>query len=111
MKNKLGKTRGKMKRSNVAANAARFSKRFTDNPNLKFRDISDEAYRYYTYSGLATIVIRNPVALAVMASSMVHDIGSHDAHRIVDVNGVTHYISAGWLTVSWKNKSGKACKF
>lgn len=66
----------------------------------KFIDISTEQYRNYVFStphGLVTIHIANPDKLHVSSSG---------GHRLLDVDGVSHYIPSGWLKLEWKAKPG-----
>lgn len=89
-----------------------FSLRFTDNPLLKFQDISDEQYRSYVFSDGQTVTVESPVAVAVSTSSVRPRYGSYHSHRVVDNAGTVHYIPAGWLKLTWRNKPGtKPCKF
>lgn len=92
--------------------AQEFSAKFTNNPELQFQDIGDEDWREYLYPGGNTLTIKDPVALAVSVSSSAPKVGSQQSHRVVDHAGVCHYVSPGWLAVSWKVLSGrKPCSF
>jgi hypothetical protein len=72
--------------------------------NLVFADISNEAYRtYYFPTGETTIT--EPVKLNVKRKP------EGDSHRIIDAAGVSHYVPAGWLRLSWKGKNGEAYNF
>lgn len=71
---------------------------------LEFADISNESYRTYTFpTGSVTIV--NPVNLNVKRKP------EGDSHRLVDADGVAHYVPAGWILLSWKGKNGEAFSF
>ena len=89
-----------------------FSAKFTDNPGLKFQDISDEIFRSYVFPDGQVVNVESPVAVAISVSSVRPRHGSCHSHRVVDESGSVHYIPAGWLKLSWKNKTGtKPCKF
>ncbi len=64
---------------------------------LKFTDISSEATRRYQYRGEEFITVDNPIALNVSKAG---------GHRILDGQGVSHYIPKGWIGLSWKAKEG-----
>lgn len=78
--------------------------RFTDSISLglKFKSIEDEEWRRYDFldgkSGTMTLVLEDPVALAVSESG---------SHRIFTADGISHYIPAGWAHLYWKVKPGK----
>lgn len=89
-----------------------FSARFTDNPALKFSDISSEQYREYEFPNNVRIEINHPVAVTVSVSSVKPAVGSPHSHRVVDSVGRTHYIPSGWVRLLWAVKDGeKACSF
>jgi len=58
-----------------------------------FDDISTEQYREYVFPD-CTIKIENPVALNVNYSS--------GGHRVLDGNGISHYVPSGWRELKWK---------
>ena len=62
-----------------------------------FSDISSEEYREYDF-GAKVIRLDAPVALNVSDSG---------GHRVFTEDGMSHYIPAGWLHLSWKTKTGK----
>jgi len=64
--------------------------------NLKFTDISTEAVRRYQYL-VENITIDNPIAL---------NISKAGGHRILDGQGLSHYIPKGWIHLTWKAKEG-----
>lgn len=68
----------------------------------QFTNISSEEYREYTVltdKGLPyKIRINQPTDLSVSASG---------GHRLLDAEGVSHYIPAGWVHLSWKAKAGQ----
>ena len=57
-----------------------------------FVDISSEMYREYVYQN-GTVVIEGPQWLSVSNSG---------GHRILDNQGVSHYIPPGWIHLFWK---------
>ena len=71
---------------------------FTNNPALEFRDITTELYRTYKFPGNEFVTIENPIAINVSKSG---------GHRIVDNQGKSHYIPAGYLAITWKVKDGQ----
>lgn len=71
---------------------------FVNASELEFSDISSEESRQYDFSGGESVVITNPLKLNVSASG---------GHRIFDAFGVSHYIPAGWLHLSWETKPGQ----
>jgi len=64
--------------------------------NYDFTDISSEQYRSYEFID-KVIIIKKPAFLAV----------SKSGHRILDEEGVSHYIPYGWKHLSWKVKEGE----
>lgn len=64
---------------------------------ISFTDISSEIYRVYEFSG-NKVKIDMPVALHVS------DRGSH---RVLDAQGVSHYIPTGWIHLYWKVEDGQ----
>ena len=76
---------------------------YTDNPDLIFQDISTELWRKYQYPQGLEVKIQKPVAVCV--SNKHRDFGGN-GHRIVDDRGVSHYIPAGWIHLSWQAKEG-----
>ena len=71
---------------------------------LDWKDISDELERTYTFPGGHELTIRNPSKLSVK-SPLFGEVGG-GSHRIADMDGNGHYISYGWLGISWKVKPG-----
>lgn len=59
---------------------------------LKFSDISTEDFREYVYPDM-TIRIDNPTELNVAKSG---------GHRVLDAEGISHYIPTGWRHLRWK---------
>lgn len=68
-----------------------------NNTDLKFVDISSEAYRRYTFPGGDTVTITEPTQLNVNAGG----------HRILDASETSHYIPKGWIHLEWKAKAGQ----
>jgi len=60
---------------------------------LIFTDISSEEYREYLFPQGASVLIQNPTHLHVSKSG---------GHRILDANGVSHYVPKGWIHLRWK---------
>lgn len=72
--------------------------RFENATDLEFEDISSERYREYRFPGGDVVRIETPLRLNVSESG---------GHRIFDVDGVSHYIPAGWIHLSWVAKDGE----
>ena len=70
---------------------------FNNATDLDFTDISSEQWREYRFLGGETIRIEAPQMLNVSESG---------GHRIFDGLGVSHYIPAGWIHLSWLVKEG-----
>ena len=70
---------------------------FKNDTDLVFDDISSEQYREYNFGKNGFVKINNPLKLNVSASG---------GHRLYDASGQSHYIPAGWISVSWKSKEG-----
>lgn len=60
-----------------------------------FVNISSEEFRVYNF-GNTEVKILDPLYLAV----------SKNGHRVLDGNGVSHYIPKGWIHLYWKAKIG-----
>ena len=63
-----------------------------DELERKWIDISSEEFRAYTFVKSA-VIINKPQHLNISDSG---------GHRILDGEGVSHYIPAGWTAISWK---------
>jgi len=72
---------------------------------LEFADISNESYRTYHFPDGSAVTIYDPLKLNVKRKL------NGDSHRIIDANGVSHYIPAGWNHLEWKGKNGEAYNF
>lgn len=72
-------------------------KQITNNSSLTFNSIEAEKYRKYEWSDGSVVRIILPVALHVSKSG---------GHRIMDIEGVSHYIPAGWVHLTWETKDG-----
>ena len=71
---------------------------FRNATDLEFTDISSEEWREYRFLGGETIRINAPQQLNVSESR---------GHRVFDGHGVSHYIPAGWIHLSWKVRDGE----
>ena len=69
-----------------------------NNTDYVFIDISSEMYRTYIYSDNTFFIINNPIALSVSESG---------SHRILDADGISHYIPKGYIHLCWKAKDGQ----
>jgi hypothetical protein len=69
----------------------------------QFTEISSEMYREYTFPAkeggrFVKVRINNPTHLSVSESG---------GHRLLDADGVSHYVPSGWVHLSWKAKEGQ----
>jgi hypothetical protein len=73
-----------------------------NNSSHKFTAIDSEEFRIYTVlndTGIPyKIRIDQPTHLAVSASG---------GHRLLDAQGISHYVPAGWVHLCWKAKEGQ----
>lgn len=60
---------------------------------MRQEDISVEAWREYVFATGPVYRIDNPKTL------YLKDGGT--AHRVMDANGVAHYVPAGWRVLRW----------
>ena len=65
--------------------------------DMKFSDISSEEYRTYKFPS-GDIHVKEPIALNVSKSG---------GHRVLDANGISHYVPSGWIHICWKAKDGQ----
>ena len=70
---------------------------FRNESTNKFVDNSSEEFRRYDFSGDAFVLIKEPLHLSVSAGG----------HRILDAQGICHYIPKGWIHLWWKVKEGQ----
>ncbi|WP_066765656.1 hypothetical protein [Sphingobium sp. CCH11-B1] len=63
---------------------------------FEFIDVSVEVSRTYTFP-TGTVTIDKPEKLHVSPSH---------SHRLIDADGRSHYVPAGWLHLSWTVKPG-----
>jgi hypothetical protein len=63
-----------------------------------FTDISSEEWRLYEFESGAKILIKSPTHLSVSK------IGGH---RLLDEDGISHYVPATWIHIAWKAKDDK----
>lgn len=66
----------------------------------EFVQINNEAWRQYDFPNGGRVVIEQPVKLNVKRSER------GDSHRLIDAQGICHYIPAGWIHLSWRPKDG-----
>lgn len=67
-------------------------------PWAKEIDITTEEWREYVFPHNEIVKIVVPQILVV----------SDNGHRVIDGEGVSHYIPYGWIHLFWKSKEGKA---
>ena len=65
---------------------------------IEFKDLNDEEFRVYDWLDGTFIQISKPQKLNVSASG---------GHRVLDSDGISHYIPFGWKHLYWKVKPGK----
>ncbi len=75
------------------------SQKTTDDPKIKFNDISMEEWREYHFPDGTVVRIEAPLALNVSKSG---------GHRIQTTSGVSEYIPPGWRRLRWKSREGHA---
>jgi hypothetical protein len=66
--------------------------------SMEFKDLTDEKYRVYEFPNGKNVLITDPQKLNVSKSG---------GHRVLDGEGVSHYIPAGWFHLFWVVKEGK----
>ncbi len=66
-------------------------------PMVGATDISSEVYREYNFGEGKVARIENPFRLKV----------SGGGHRVLDAQGVSHYIPKGWHHLSWQAREGE----
>lgn len=65
---------------------------------MEFKSIESESYRVYRFANGSEVKIENPIKINVSKTG---------GHRILDAQGVSHYIPSGWIHLSWKAKQGQ----
>lgn len=73
-------------------------------PGLNMYDISAEMYREYTFPDGSVTRIDNPETLYLKDGD--HPEIGGGSHRVIDLDGVAHYIPRGWIHLKWNNKPG-----
>ena len=67
-----------------------------------FVDISSEEFREYTFPApqgrFVKVRVSKPTHLSVSESG---------GHRLLDSEGISHYVPAGWVHLSWKAMEGQ----
>jgi hypothetical protein len=71
---------------------------------LKWADINNEKSRTYTFP-TGSVTVLHPVKLNVKRKP------EGDSHRLIDAAGISYYIPAGWLMLSWEGKDGTTFSF
>ncbi len=71
---------------------------FRNASGLKFKDISSEAWREYTFPSGGVTRLDKPLLLHVSASG---------GHRVFTSDGLCHYIQPTFENITWKVRSGK----
>lgn len=66
--------------------------------DLEFTDISSESARTYVFYNGVEISIYNPTHLNVSKSG---------GHRLLDAQGISHYIPPKWCHLYWSVKKGQ----
>lgn len=65
----------------------------------KWHDITSEEWREYDFGVEGIVYIEKPVKLNIKRRA-----DGLDSHRVLDSDGISHYIRPGWLEVKWKSK-------
>lgn len=68
-----------------------------NNGSYEFIDISCEQWRKYTWPDGSEVFIQDEQWLAI----------SESGHRILDLEGNSHFIPFGWIHLEWKSKDGR----
>lgn len=63
-------------------------------------DVTVEAWREYVFSDGFVYRVADPCILYVKRKP------EGDSHRVVDREGVIHYVPTGWRILRWHNKAG-----
>lgn len=67
-----------------------------DGEDLSWSDVSDEQYREYHFGDGKVFRIDEPVSLNVKRKP------EGDSHRVLDADGKSHYVPAGWIAITLK---------
>lgn len=70
----------------------------TNNPSLKFNSLESEKFRVYQFRDGFEVRIVSPKVLNVSKGG---------GHRVLDAEGVSHYIPSGWVHLYWIVKEGQ----
>jgi hypothetical protein len=62
-----------------------------DSPN-KFVDISTEMFREYNFGQKGFVRVDRPQWLSA----------GPNGHRVLDIEGISHYIPSGWIHIKWQ---------
>ena len=74
----------------------------TEDLEAKFNDISGlEEWREYIWKDGSTYRIEKPISIFIKRNEL------GDSHRLVDAQGVRHYVPAGWLAFRFVGKWGR----
>lgn len=65
---------------------------------MEFKLITSELYRVYRFANGSEVRINEPIKINVSKTG---------GHRILDNEGVSHYVPFGWIHLSWKAKQGE----
>ena len=63
-----------------------------------FFEVDTEEYRIYKWGNGSSVRIESPAYVSVNPNN--------GGHRILDMDGMSHYIPTGWIQLSWKSKEG-----
>lgn len=66
--------------------------------DFPFTDISSEIWREYRFAAGEVVRIENPLKLHVSGSR---------GHRVLDAQGISHYIPFVWIHLRWKVRPGQ----
>lgn len=70
--------------------------KFRNASGHEFQDISSEEWREYRFLDGQCVRIEQPTQLYV----------SENGHRILDAEGISHYVPMKWIHLRWKTKEG-----
>jgi len=72
--------------------------KFTDNPGLKFKDISSEKYRIYVFPNGVRYKIEEPLAVCARRDH---------GQRVIDKKGKAYWIRPDFIAIEWENRQGE----
>ena len=84
--------------------------KYSDNPDLEFKDISSEKFRTYVYPPTRVgepnneFRIERPAVISYKAPVQAWTAGG--SHRVIDKDGRAYYVPSGWIGIYWDKSPG-----